>query len=191
VLGIQDKIQRATAPVQRRMVDVQLDTIASKATTSFLMRITEDKYGNTLNPTVDSAGTIACYIEFPNNEVPLLWNDPLDQNNEVTENGSLDNTNNQGNVLHFYDILPTLGYFKFEDCIDGRIRRDNVILYKVKIYGDSFMIIPLQIKDRVAKGTLTDITFIQYVLAPLTDGAILRNPTYQSLYNDFKNSDNW
>jgi hypothetical protein len=190
MLSIQDKIQRAMAPVQRKLFDTEIEVTSTKATNSILLQISEDKYGNT-KTRIDNYENISCTVDFPNNEIPLLWDNPSEETDQYDTDDNTATTGAMNNVLHFYELVPITGFFKFEDCLDGKIRKGNVILYKVKVMTNKYSVIPLQIIDRVAKSTLTDVTYIQYVLAPLTDGTILRNTTYQRVYNEFLEGENW
>jgi len=172
-LSIQDTLQRALGSIQRKLFDMNVQVIGSGDTHAVLLQITEDKYED---QTVEVIGNtdIYCRINFPGQEVPL------------PQTGDT-NTTASNNVLHLYDILPITGFFKFAD----NVKKGNVILYKQKIGEDQFDVMALQLLERIGRSSISDVVYIEWNLAPITNWELANSTAYLNIVETIKTTDNW
>jgi len=166
----QDRIQKGIYRIQRKMFDTYVQTLGIKSK-GFVIETIEDKFHN-IATTIKDYRPISYIINFPGNEIPST---------------SSDDTNQSSTTLYLYDILPITGYFKFED----KVKKNDIILYKVKKDDTNFEIIPFQLVDIINTATKVAIVYVAYNLAPITNHALLQNPAYLSIVERFENEDNW
>jgi len=171
MLGIQDKIYRALSFTQRKFMDTMIETLGTKCRT-ILLEITEDDYHDETIELIENKEIIA-FINFPGNEVPL------------PDSGNTNTTST--NTIHMYDILPITANFKFSDSV----KKGNVILYKIKIGEGVYSVTPFQLLEPIGQATVSDVTFISWNIAPITNWQLGDSTEYQTIVNLFKNSDNW
>lgn len=138
-----------------------------------------DKYQNTCQ-SVSFSGFANVVMDFPDNDIPT---------STMNTNSSVDS---QSNVLHMYDILPISAYFKNEDIIKYNIRKDSVILLKLRNFDDSFQILKLQITDAISKGDASSGTYHHnFVVAPITSYELLNDKEFNSLVEETLNLSEW
>lgn len=119
-------------------------------------------------------------MDFPDDDIPTST---MDSNSS---------SQTQSNVLHMYDILPISAYFKNEDIKKYNIRKDSVILLKLRNFDDTFQILKLQITDSVSKGNVSSgVYHHNFVVAPITSYQLLNDDEFVSLVEELKNSDEW
>ena len=148
--------------------------IGSKAVSTVLLQITEDKYGDEDVEIIENS-SIYCYINFPDNEVPM------------PQSGTTNTTSNTSNVIHLYDIIPITANIPF----DANAVKGNVLLYKVKTGEGKYNVIPLQLLEAIGKGTMTDIVYIEWNIAPITNWELANSSAYETIVENFTSNDNW
>lgn len=174
----QDCIARKMWKFTRKMED-NFIRISGTQCHCAVVDVDYDKYNNTYQ-TVELSGFIDVLMDFPNDEIPTSTQDT---------NSSSDT---QSNVLHMYDILPINAYFKNEDIVKYNIRRDSVILFKLKNFDDTFQIIKLQITDAVSKGNVSSGVYAHnFVVAPITSYQLLNDSEFKAIIEDLKNREEW
>jgi hypothetical protein len=91
-----------------------------------------------------------------------------------------------------YDLLPISAYFKSEDIKKYNIRKDSVILLKLRMFDDSFQILKLQIVDAVSKGDASSGTYHHnFVVAPITSYELLNDVEFKSLIEEAERMNGW
>lgn len=175
---IQDCIARKMWKFTRRLED-QFIRVSGTQCHCALIDVQYDKYNNTVQ-SVRLSDYVDALLDFPMDEIP-------------TSSMNSNNTSNaQSNVLHMYDILPINAYFKSEDVVKYNIRRDSVIIFKLKNFDDTFQIIKLQITDAVSKGNISSGVYAHnFVVAPITSYELLNNTEFKSMIEDLKNREEW
>ena len=175
---IQDCIARKMWKFTRRMED-QFIRVSGTQCHCALIDVQCDKYNNTVQ-TVRLSDYVDALLDFPMDEIPTS---SMDSNNT---------SNNQSNVLHMYDILPINAYFKSEDVVKYNIRRDTVIVFKLRNFDDTFQIIKLQITDAVSKGNASSGVYAHnYIVAPITSYELLNDSEFKAIIEDLKNREEW
>ena len=175
---IQDCIARKLWKYKRKMED-QFINVSGTRCHCAVVQVEFDKYQNTYQ-SVELSGFINVVIDFPMDEIP------------TSTMNSNDSSNTQSNVLHMYDILPITAYFKSEDIVKYNIRKDSVILFKLRNFDDTFQVIKLQIVDGVSKGNASSGVYAHsYVVAPITSYQLLDDPEFKSIVEDLKNKEDW
>ena len=175
---IQDCIARKLWRFTRKMEDNFIRVSGTQCHCA-VIDVECDKYNNTYQ-TINLSGYVDIMLEFPMDEIPTST---MDSNNS---------SNTQSNVLHMYDILPINAYFKSEDIVKYNIRRDSVIVFKLKNFDDTFQIIKLQITDAVSKGNASSGVYAHnFVVAPITSHQLLNEPEFKSIIEDLKNGEDW
>lgn len=169
-LSVQDKIARASARLSAKISDTMIRFLGQRVM-GFKIVMEEDKYKNRIFSIPTQEPTYA-QIEFPNSEIPL-------------SSSTFDNQSPTS--LHAYEILPIVGFFQKKDFV----KLQDIFLFNVKLYDDTFQTISLQVIDMISKGNVGNILWVQFVLAPITDTTILEHPGYQAIVNDFNNRDRW
>ena len=153
-MSFQGKLAKKTSPFIRKVSDFHIEQLGTEIE---LTRVTivEDKYHDK-EFTISSSGKVTGIINYPDSEMPILFN-------------STDNTNNS-TTIHMYDLLPIEGFFKFEN----NLNKGDILLQKIKVNptGDitvssNFRIMMLQVVDVIGKASL-EVTYLKYHLAPIT-----------------------
>lgn len=165
-MGIQDVIGKRLFNAKRKFYDIEISQIGVEQKV-IALTVEEDKYGDR-DLTVTKEENITAILKFPDNEVPL-------------ENYTDSNTS--GVSLHLYDLLPIIGYFKFED----NIKKEDIILFKVRLSDSQYKIIGLQIVDMIARIGL-GLTWLQYELAPPTL-SLTKETEINTIIEQYYNSD--
>lgn len=169
--SIQQKLSIAFAQSQKKLFDTNIQSLGTGVNT-ILLDITEDMYGDESIEIIENK-EIFVYINFPNNEVPL----PQDSNSNV----------DSGNTLHLYDILPITANFKFSD----NVKKGNVFFHKIKIAEGNYAVVPYQCLEAIGQSTITDIVYVEWNVSPITNFELANSSAYQTLYNNFKDNNNW
>lgn len=169
-LSVQDKIARASARLSAKVSDTMIRFLGQRVA-GFKIVMEEDKYKNRIFSIPTQEPTYA-QIEWPNQEIAL---------------SSSTLSNQSPTVLHAYDILPVVGYFQKKD----NPRLQDIFLFNVKLYDDTFQTISLQIIDMISKASTSNVLWVQFILAPITDSTILEHPGYQAIVADFNSRDRW
>lgn len=173
MLGVNEAIQRAISRMQLKLHDFNVQLIGTGGTTTFLIQLIQDKYQNREYNVLDYK-PISCMVQFPGNEIPV---GTMGTNDSTTSN----------NVLHMYDILPIIAYFKFED----NVKKGNLILYKIKLGDGTFQVLPLELLTPIVNATRTNVVYQEWNIAPMTDYALQNKPEFQSILEQYRNQDNW
>lgn len=173
MLGISEKIQRATFKMQKKIHDNWINIMGNKSTNTFLIDAKKDKYNNK-EYVITGYKPISIMVQFPGNEIPL---------------STMGNGNNQTSdqVLHLYDILPITAFVKF----DTEIKTGNLILYKIKLPNDEHQVLVLQFLQPIAQVNRVGVVYMEWIVAPVTDHALLKNPAFKQIEEQYKNQDNW
>lgn len=175
---VQDCIARKLWKFQRRMEDTHI-RISGTQCHCAVIDVEIDKYQNTCQK-IALSGYIDVLMEFPNDEIP------------TSTFNSNTSSNTQSNVLHMYDVLPINAYFKSEDIVKYNIRKDSVIVFKLRNFDDTFQVIKLQITDAVSKGNASSGVYAHnYIVAPITSYELLNDPQFKAIIEELKNNDNW
>lgn len=175
---VQDCIARKLWKFTRKMEDRFVDVSGTQCHCA-IVSVEFDKYQNTYQ-SVELSGFINVMLDFPMDEIP------------TSSMNSNDSNNTQSNVLHMYDILPINAYFKSEDIVKYNIRKDSVILFKLRNFDDTFQVIKLQIVDSVSKGnTSSGVYAHNFIVAPITSYQLLNDHEFKSIVEDLKNRDDW
>lgn len=171
---IQDCIARKLWRYTRKLEDKHIQ-ISGTQCHCVLIDVQYDKYNNTYQ-TVRLSNYIDVLMEFPMDEIPTS---DMDSNNT---------SNAQSNVLHMYDILPINAYFKSEDVVKYNIRRDCVIVFKLRQFDDTFRTIKLQICDAVSKGNASSGVYAHnFIVAPITSSQLLNDEEFKSIIAELEN----
>lgn len=173
MLSISEKIQRSIFSLQRRLHDNLIEITGTKSTSTFLIKMNQDKYQNK-EYIIESYNPISVRIEFPGNEIPV---------GTMCTNKSSDNNN----ILHLYDILPITCFTKFEDDVTV----GNMILYKVKTANNKHQTLVLQFMSPIAQINRVAVVYQEWVVVPVTDHAVLKNPALKQIINKYEIEDNW
>ena len=138
--------------------------------------MTEDKYHDR-EFTITSSGSVSGIINYPDNEIPILFN-------------TSDNTDNSLTV-HMYDLLPIESWFKFEN----NLNKGDILLQKIKVNPtgdvtdtDSFRILMLEVVDVIGKASL-EVTYLKYHLAPITLSIDNGLPALQPIIDNLLSAD--
>lgn len=176
--SVQDCISRKLWNFKRKMQDNFIFVGGTKCT-CVVINVTYDKYDNTIQ-SVNSSDLIEVLMDFPNNDIPT---------STMSSNSSFES---QSNVLHMYDILPITAYFKNEDIIKYNIRRDSIILIKLRNFDNSFQVLKLQITDSISQGDISSGTYHHnFVVAPITSYEILNDSTFNSIVENIIQNQEW
>jgi hypothetical protein len=176
--SIQDCIGRKLWKFKRRMEDAFIDVSGTKCR-SAIINVEYDKYNNTYQ-NIALSGFVNVVMDFPNDDIPT---------STMSDNSS---SATNTNVIHMYDILPISAYFKNEDIVKYNIRRDSIILLKLRNFDDSFQILNFQITDAISKGNVSSgVYFHNFIVAPITSYQLLNDADFMSLVEEIKNSDEW
>jgi hypothetical protein len=175
---VQDCIARKLWKFQRKMEDNHI-FISGTQCHCAVIDVEYDKYNNTYQ-SVRLSNYINVLLDFPMDEIPT---------SSQNTNSSSDS---QSNVLHMYDILPINAYFKNEDVVKYNIRRDTVIVFKLRNFDDTFQVIKLQVTDAVSKGNVSSGVYAHnFIVAPITSYQLLNDPEFKSIIEDLKNRNDW
>lgn len=172
MLGISEKIQRATYKVQKKLHDNSINIMGNKSTNTFLIHAIKDKY-NDKEYVIEGYSPISIMIQFPGEEIPIMTM------------GSGDNQTSNS-ILHLYDILPITAFVKFED----NVKINDLVLYKVKFPNGEFQTMVLQFLQPIGQANRVGIVYMEWVVAPITDFALKKNPAYMQVLEIYKNQDN-
>lgn len=172
-LGISEKVQRAIHKVQKKLHDNSVNIMGNKSTNTFLINAKKDKYNNK-EYVIEGYRPISVMIQFPGQEIPIM---------------TMGNGDNQtsSSVLHLYDILPITAFVKFED----NVKINDLILYKVKLPNDEYQEMVLQFLQPIGQANRVGIVYLEWVIAPVTDYALTKNPAFQQILATYKAQDNW
>jgi len=173
MLGISEKIQRATFRMQRKLRDTTVDILSTKSTMSFLITVIKDKYQNKEYVLKDYK-SVPVMIQFPDNEIPM------------STFGSSVNSESSS-VLHMYDILPIVAFFKFEDAVES----GNILLYKMKLSDTEYQVLVLEVLQPIVKTNKVGVVYQEWVVAPATSHSALNTSEFQTILNEYKNLDQW
>ena len=176
--SVQDCIGRKLWKFKRRMEDAFIDVIGTNCRCA-VINVEMDKYNNTYQ-SIDLSGFVNVVMDFPNDDIPT---------STMSDNTS---TSDNTNVIHMYELLPISAWFKNEDIKKYNIRRDSIILLKIRNFDDSFQILNLQITDAISKGNISSgVYHHNFIVAPITSYQLLNDPDYMSLVEELKKSDEW
>ena len=175
---VQDCLARKLWKFNRKMEDNFINISGTRCRCA-IINVEFDKYNNTCQG-VDLSGFANVVMDFPDDDIPT---------STMSSNSS---SETQSNVLHMYDILPISAYFKNEDIIKYNIRKDSVILLKLRNFDESFQILKLQITDSISKGNVSSgVYHHNFVVAPITSYQLINDDNFVSLVEELKNSDEW
>jgi len=175
---IQDCLARRLWKFQRKMEDNFINVSGTRCRCA-IVEVEFDKYQNTYQ-NVSLSGFANVLMDFPDDDIPT---------STMNSNSS---SSTQSNVLHMYDILPISAYFKNEDIMKYNIRKDSVILLKLRNFDESFQILKLQVTDSVSKGNASSgVYHHNFTVAPITSYQLLNDDNFVSLVEQLKNSDEW
>ena len=175
---VQDCLSRRLWKFKRRLEDNFINVSGTRCRCA-VINVEFDKYQNTYQK-VELSGFTNVVMDFPDDDIPTS---SMDSNSS---------SQTQSNVLHMYDILPISAYFKSEDIVKYNIRKDSVILLKIRNFDDTFQILKLQITDSVSKGDVSSgVYHHNFVVAPITSYQLLNDDNFTSLVEELKDSDEW
>jgi hypothetical protein len=175
---VQDCLSRRLWKFKRRLEDNFINVSGTRCRCA-VINVEFDKYQNTYQ-NVELSGFTNVVMDFPDDDIPTS---SMDSNSS---------SQTQSNVLHMYDILPISAYFKSEDIVKYNIRKDSVILLKIRNFDDTFQILKLQITDSVSKGDVSSgVYHHNFVVAPITSYQLLNDDNFMSLVEELKDSDEW
>lgn len=175
---VQDCLSRRLWKFKRRLEDNFINVSGTRCRCA-VINVEFDKYQNTYQK-VELSGFTNVVMDFPDDDIPTS---SMDSNSS---------SQTQSNVLHMYDILPISAYFKSEDIVKYNIRKDSVILLKIRNFDDTFQILKLQITDSVSKGDVSSgVYHHNFVVAPITSYQLLNDDNFMSLVEELKDSDEW
>ena len=175
---VQDCLARKLWKFNRKMEDNFINISGTRCRCA-IINVEFDKYNNTCQG-VDLSGFANVVMDFPDDDIPT---------STMNSNSS---SETQSNVLHMYDILPISAYFKNEDIIKYNIRKDSIILLKLRNFDESFQILKLQITDSISKGNVSSgVYHHNFVVAPITSYQLLNDDNFVSLVEELINSDEW
>ena len=175
---VQDCLSRRLWKFKRRLEDNFINVSGTRCRCA-VINVEFDKYQNTYQ-NVELSGFTNVVMDFPDDDIPTS---SMDSNSS---------SQTQSNVLHMYDILPISAYFKSEDIVKYNIRKDSVILLKIRKFDDTFQILKLQITDSVSKGDVSSgVYHHNFVVAPITSYQLLNDDNFMSLVEELKDSDEW
>ena len=175
---IQDCLARRLWKFQRKMEDNFIDVCGTKCRCA-IIEVEFEKYQNTYQ-NVNLSGFTTVVMDFPDDDIPT---------STMNSNSS---SLSQSNVLHMYDILPISAYFKNEDISKYNLRKDSVILLKLRNFDETFQILKLQITDSVSKGNVSSgVYHHNFTVAPITSYQLLNDDNFVALVEQLKNSNEW
>lgn len=175
---VQDCIARKLWKFQRKMEDTHIRLSGTQCRCA-VVAVEYDKYNNTCQ-SVGLSGFVDVVIDFPNDEIP------------TSSVSTQSNSEGNSNVLHLYDVIPITANFKNEDITKYDIRKDTVILVKLRNFDDTFQIIKLQITDSVSKGNASSgVYFHTFTLAPITSYQLLNDDEFKSIVSDLEKDNDW
>lgn len=175
---VQDCLARKLWKFNRKMEDNFINISGTRCRCA-IINVEFDKYNNTYQ-SVDLSGFANVVMDFPDDDIPT---------STMSSNSS---SETQSNVLHMYDVLPISAYFKNEDIIKYNIRKDSVILLKLRNFDESFQILKLQITDSISKGNASSgVYHHNFIVAPITSYQLINDDNFVSLVEELKNSDEW
>lgn len=174
---VQDCLARKLWKFQKKMEDIHIRLSGTQCRCA-VISIEFDKYNNTYQ-SVNLSGFTDVLLDFPNDEIPTS---SMSSNSTESSNA---------NVLHLYDVIPITANFKNEDITKYDIKKDSVILVRLRNFDDTFQIIKLQITDAVSKGNASSgVYYHTFTLAPITSYQLLNDPEFKSIVEELKN-DEW
>ena len=175
---VQDCLARKLWKFNRKMEDNFIGISGTRCRCA-VIEVEFDKYQNT-HQSVNLSGFVNVLMDFPDDDIPTST---MDSNSS---------SQTQSNVLHMYDILPISAYFRNEDIKKYNIRKDSVILLKLRNFDDTFQILKFQITDSISKGNVSSgVYHHNFVVAPITSYQLLNDDEFISLVEQLKNSDEW
>lgn len=175
---IQDCLARKLWKFNRKMEDNFINISGTRCRCA-IINVEFDKYNNTYQG-VDLSGFANVVMDFPDDDIPT---------STMSSNSS---SETQSNVLHMYDVLPISAFFKNEDIVKYNIRKDSVILLKLRNFDESFQILKLQITDSISKGNVSSgVYHHNFIVAPITSYQLLNDNNFVSLVEELRNSDEW
>lgn len=176
--SIQDCLSRKLWKFKRKMEDTFINISGTRCRCA-IINVIMDKYQNTCQ-TVDLSGFADVVMDFPDNDIPI---------STMNSNSSYES---QSNVMHMYDLLPISAYFKNEDVKKYNIRKDSVILLKLRNFDDSFQLLKLQITDAISKGDASSGTYHHnFIVAPITSYELLNDVEFKSIVEEAERTDDW
>lgn len=176
--SIQDCLARRIWNFKRKMED-NLIFVSGTRCRCAVIDVIFDKYQNT-NQSVRLSGFVDVVMDFPDNDIPT---------STMNSNSSFES---QSNVIHMYDLLPISAYFKNEDIKKYNIRKDSVILLKLRNFDDSYQILMLQITDAISKGSASSgVYHHNFIVAPITSHQLLDDVDFNNLLEELKDSNEW
>lgn len=176
--SVQDCLARRLWKFNRKMED-NFIRISGTRCRCALINVVFDKYQNTYQ-NVELSGFVDVVMDFPENDIPTSTMNSNDSN--IT----------QSNVIHMYDLLPISAYFKNEDIKKYNIRKDSVIILKLRNFDDSFQVLKLQITDAVSKGNASSgVYHHNFIVAPITSYELQNDLEFQSIVEEVLQSDEW
>ena len=176
--SIQDCLSRKLWKFKRKMEDTFINISGTRCRCA-IINVIMDKYQNTCQ-TVDLSGFADVVMDFPDNDIPT---------STMNSNSSYES---QSNVMHMYDLLPISAYFKNEDVKKYNIRKDSVILLKLRNFDDSFQLLKLQITDAISKGDASSGTYHHnFIVAPITSYELLNDVEFKSIVEEAERTDDW
>jgi len=168
MLSPNEKIQRAMYSLQCKLSDVNIETLGTKSSNTFLIDLIKDKYNNKAY-TITDYKPISIYVQFPGEEIP-------------TPNMGTNNNQTSKNVLHLYDLLPIVARVKFSD----NVKTGNVFLYNIKQPDDSFHTLILEFISLTSKATRVGVVVQEWVVSPISDNALYNLPEFKQILAQYK-----
>lgn len=176
--SVQDCLSRKLWKFKRKMEDNFINISGTRCKCA-IIDVVMDKYQNTCQ-SVSLSGFADVVMDFPDNDIPT---------STMNSNSSYET---QSNVIHMYDLLPISAYFKNEDIKKYNIRKDSVILLKLRMFDDSFQMLKLQVVDAVSKGDASSGTYHHnFVVAPITSYELLNDVEFKSLIEEAERMNGW
>lgn len=176
--SIQDCLARKLWNFKRKMED-NLIQVSGTHCRCAVIDVVMDKYQNTCQ-SVNLTGFADVVMDFPDNDIPT---------STMSSNSSYES---QGNVIHMYDLLPISAYFKNGDIKKYNIRKDSIILLKLRNFDDTFQVLKLQIVDAISKGNASSgVYHHNFIVAPITSYELLNDSIFKSVTEEILNSNDW
>ena len=168
--SVQDCLSRKLWKFKRKMEDNFINISGTRCKCA-IINVVMDKYQNTCQ-SVSLSGFADVVMDFPDNDIPT-------------------STMITGYDI-IYDLLPISAYFKNEDIKKYNIRKDSVILLKLRMFDDSFQMLKLQVVDAVSKGDASSGTYHHnFVVAPITSYELLNDVEFKSLIEEAEHMNGW
>ena len=176
--SVQDCLARRLWKFKRKMEDINIRISGTRCRCA-LINVIMDKYHNTCQ-SVELSGFVDVVMDFPDNDIPT---------STMNSNSSY---NSQNNVIHMYDLLPISAYFKNEDIKKYNIRKDSVIVLKLRNFDDSFQVLKLQIVDAVSKGNASSgVYHHNFIVAPITSYELQNDSNFKEIVEEVLNLNDW